>query len=214
MTLYPVTLNVEGWPCLIVGGGAMGFARAQRLHSAGAALVIVSPAFDPEFDRLVGVERRERTFEESDLQGMRLAVAATNDSQINDTIARACEEQEILCNVVDGSSRGRFSVPAVVERGSLQVAVSTGGASPALAGAMCAWLEDRLPADTENYVTFLAEARARAKEELHNDAVRSRLARRLASKEGYETFHRMDEDERQKWLDTLIESQAAEADQK
>ena len=210
MTLYPVTLNVEGWSCLIVGGGAMGFVRAQRLHGAGAALVLVSPVFDSEFDRLTGVERRERKFEESDLQGMRLAVAATNDSSTNDSIARACEERAILCNVVDGSSRGRFSVPAVVERGSLQVAVSTGGASPALAGAMCDWLEDRLPADTEKYVAFLAEARTRAKKELDDDSVRSRLARRLASKEGYETFHGMDEAERRKWLDTLIESQAAE----
>lgn len=209
MTLYPVTLNVEGWPCLVVGGGAIGFARAERLNRAGATLVIVSPAFDPEFDRLMGAERRERKFEESDLQGMRLAVAATNDPRINDTIARACEGRAILCNVVDGSSRGRFSVPAVVERGSLQVAVSTGGAAPALAGALCAWLEDRLPADTEKYVAFLAEARARAKEELHDDSVRSRLARRLASKEGYETFHEMDEHGRRKWLDTLIEAQAA-----
>lgn len=209
MTLYPVTLNVEGWPCLIVGGGAMGFARAERLNRAGATLVIVSPAFDPEFDRLTGAQRRVRKFEESDLQGMRLAVAATNDPRINDTIARACEKRAILCNVVAGSSCGSFSVPAVVERGSLQVAVNTGGASPALAGAMCAWLEDRLPADTEKYVVFLAQARTRAKEELHDDSVRSRLARSLASKEGYETFHGMDEAERQKWLDTLIESHSA-----
>lgn len=191
----------------------MGFARARRLHNAGATLVLVSPAFDSEFDRLTGAERRARKFEESDLQGMRLAVAATNDPRINDTIARACEERAILCNVVDGSSGGSFSVPAVVERGSLQVAVSTGGASPALAGAVCAWLEDRLPADTEKYVAFLAEARTRAKEDLDDDSMRSGLARRLASKEGYETFHGMDEDERRKWLDTLIESQAAAAGQ-
>ena len=213
MALYPVALNVEGWPCLIVGGGAMGFARAQRLHDAGAALAIVSPAFDSGFDRLKGIERRQSTFDESDLQGMRLAVAATNDSQINESVARACEERAILCNLVDRSSFGSFSVPAVVQRGSLQVAVNTGGASPALAGALCAWLEDWLPADTEKYVGFLAEARARAKEELHNDAVRSGLARHLASKEGYETFHKMSEDERRIWLDTLIESRAAAAGQ-
>ena len=213
MTLYPVALNVESWPCLVVGGGTMGFARAQRLHAAGAVLIVVSPTFDSGFDRLKNVEYREHVFEESDLQGIRLAVAATNDPEINDFVARVCEERAILCNVVDGSSHGRFSVPAVVERGPLQVAVNTGGGSPALAGALRAWLEERLPPDMEGYVAFLAEARVRAKEELNDEVKRSCLARRLASKEGYESFHKLDENERRNWLNTLIESQAAAAGQ-
>ena len=106
--------------------------KARKLLQAGAEVVVVSSEMRPE---LLGmnVEAYKRAYEYGDLEGAELAFAATDSREVNAAVAREARERGVRVNVADRPSEGDFAVPATLRRGGLQVAVSTGGASPALA---------------------------------------------------------------------------------
>jgi precorrin-2 dehydrogenase/sirohydrochlorin ferrochelatase len=116
----------------VVGGGAVATRKARKLLQAGAEVVVVSSEMRPE---LLGmnVEAYKRAYEYGDLEGAELAFAATDSREVNAAVAREARERGVRVNVADRPSEGDFAVPATLRRGGLQVAVSTGGASPALA---------------------------------------------------------------------------------
>jgi precorrin-2 dehydrogenase/sirohydrochlorin ferrochelatase len=136
MKYYPVFLDLRGRPCLVVGGGTVAERKAVSLLDAGADLTIVSPSLTPALRELVHrnkVRHRPKVFEEPDLTRFFLAIAATNNPTVNTTIAAACRARGVLVNVATAPEASAFIVPSVVERGDLMIAVSTCGASPALA---------------------------------------------------------------------------------
>lgn len=130
--LYPVFLDLSGRRCVVVGGGAVATRKVSKLLEAGAEVVVVSPEVRPE---LLGmnVEVYDRAYEYGDLEGVDLAFAATDSREVNAAVAREARERGVRINVADRPSEGDFSVPSTLRRGGLQVAVSTGGASPTLA---------------------------------------------------------------------------------
>lgn len=105
--------------------------KARKLLQARAEVVVISPETTPELES-VAVEIR-RPYEEGDLEGAYLAFAATDSREVNAAVAREAKERGVLVNVADRPSEGDFALPSMLRRGRLQVAVSTGGASPALA---------------------------------------------------------------------------------
>jgi siroheme synthase-like protein len=117
---------------VVVGGGAVAARKARKLWQAGAGVVVVSPEVLPELEDM-SVETRYRPYEYGDLEGADLAFAATDSRGANAAVAREAETRGIRVNVADRSSEGDFAVPSTLRRGGLQVAVSTGGASPTLA---------------------------------------------------------------------------------
>ena len=144
MALYPLFLDLAGQICLVAGLGAVGRRKAAGLIAAGPALIrMVDPA-SPHADekRLfseasaagVKLSREERPFAPEDLDGCALAFAATGDNAVNRNIAALCRERRIPCNVADEPDLSDFMAPAVWRQANIQVAVSTCGASPALAG--------------------------------------------------------------------------------
>src|SRR5215213_2631023 len=123
-------LDLRARRCVVVGGGAVGLEKVQGLLACGASVTVVAPEVVPRFHEL-DVVWRPRTYRARDLSGAFLVVAATSERHVNER-AHA-EARAMLCNVADVPDLCNFILPAVHREGPIAVAVSTGGASPALA---------------------------------------------------------------------------------
>ena len=133
---YPVYLDIEERNVLIIGGGNVCARKAETMMKYGAHVTIVSPEFTDEIEewaRQGVLEIHRKPYEVPDLNGASIVIASTDDPCINARIARDCRRRKIPVNVVDVTHLCEFIVPAIVESGSIQIAVSTGGKSPALA---------------------------------------------------------------------------------
>ena len=136
MKYYPAFLDLRDRPCLVVGGGQVAERKAIALFDAGADLSVVSPTLTPHLRELADkgkITHHPRNFNDHDLTGMFLAVAATDDDAVNAAVAHACRKNGVLVNVATAPDEGTFIVPSMVERGDLLIAISTCGDSPALA---------------------------------------------------------------------------------
>jgi precorrin-2 dehydrogenase / sirohydrochlorin ferrochelatase len=125
-------LDVAGRRCLVVGGGPVGAEKASGLLACGARVTVVSPELDRSFEPLE-VEWQPRRYRSADLEGIFLVIAATSRRAVNERVHRDAEGRGMLCNVADVPELCNFILPAVHREGPITVAVSTGGASPALA---------------------------------------------------------------------------------
>jgi precorrin-2 dehydrogenase / sirohydrochlorin ferrochelatase len=132
VVLYPIFLDLSGRRCVVVGGGKVANRKARKLLQARARVVVISPEIGADLES-VAVEVHRRPYREGDLDGAYLAFAATDSREANAAVAREAKERGIPVNVADRPSDGDFALPATLRRGGLQVAVSTGGASPTLA---------------------------------------------------------------------------------
>ncbi len=153
---YPLLLDLDGRPCLVVGGGPVAARKVDGLAGAGAAITVVAPeavARIAEAHTAGRLTWRERTFREEDLEGQVLAFAATSDPGVNRTVAEAARLRGVWVNRADDPADGDFHVPASLRRGTVTVAVATDGASPALA----AWLRDRVAEGLPPELATLAE---------------------------------------------------------
>ena len=149
---YMACLDLEGRACLVVGGGQVGLEKAKSLLDCGATVTVVAPQIEPDLQRLPVRWRRKR-YQAADLDGHFLVVAATSNSSLNRRIFLDADERSLLCNVVDTPELCSFILPAVYRRDPIVLAVSTGGASPALAKR----LRDELGAQIEEQHVALAE---------------------------------------------------------
>ncbi|HZR50250.1 MAG TPA: bifunctional precorrin-2 dehydrogenase/sirohydrochlorin ferrochelatase, partial [Streptosporangiaceae bacterium] len=133
---YPIFIDVEDREVVIIGGGNVCARKAETMLRYGASVTVVSPEFTPEIEAWAKdgrIDIRRKEYDEGDLQGASIVIASTDDLCVNGRIARDCRRRRIPVNVVDVTHLCEFIVPAIVERGSIQIAVSTGGKSPALA---------------------------------------------------------------------------------
>jgi len=129
---YMACLDLEGRSCLVVGGGTVALEKVRGLLDCGARVTVVAPQIVDELSTL-DVELVEREYCASDLDGRFLVVAATSIPSLNRRVHRDAEARSLLCNVVDLPELCNFILPAVLRRDPIAIAVSTGGASPALA---------------------------------------------------------------------------------
>lgn len=129
---YMTCLDLEGRPVLVVGGGRVGLEKVEGLLASGARVTVVAPQVVPELETLP-VELVRRGYLPEDLDGRFLVVAATSTPSVNRRVFRDAEARALLCNVVDVPELCSFILPAVHREGPIAVAISTGGASPALA---------------------------------------------------------------------------------
>jgi precorrin-2 dehydrogenase/sirohydrochlorin ferrochelatase len=129
---YMACLDLRGRRCVVVGGGTVGHEKAAGLAACGAAVTVVSPELDPSFASLE-VDWRPGRYRRGDLRRAFLVIAATSDRSVNERVSRDAEARGMLCNVADVPELCNFILPAVHREGPIAIAVSTGGASPALA---------------------------------------------------------------------------------
>jgi precorrin-2 dehydrogenase/sirohydrochlorin ferrochelatase len=129
---YLACLDLEGRRCLVVGGGKVGLQKAKGLVDCGAVVTVVAPQIEPELERLA-IRWRQKRYESADLEGNHLVVAATPMRSVNRRVFDDAEARSMLVNVVDTPDLCSFILPAVYRRDPIALAISTGGASPALA---------------------------------------------------------------------------------
>jgi precorrin-2 dehydrogenase/sirohydrochlorin ferrochelatase len=189
--LFPLFLKLDGRRCLVVGAGTVAESKIDSLLRAGAQVLVVAPAATPRVRTLAAEGRlqwRERVFADSDLAGACLAVAATNSEAGNEAVFDACRRQGILCNAVDDPSHCDFFYGAVVRRGALQIAISTGGSSPGLASRIRQELEAQFGPEYEPWLAHVAEQRRQIlAAELPSDRKRAELER-VSSRSSFEEF--------------------------
>lgn len=214
LPLFPAFLDVRGRAVVIVGGGEVATRKARSLERCGAAVTIVAPELCAALAQQVkrgAMRHRAKRFAEDDLAGAELAVAATNDESVNREIAAAARAAGIAVNVADDAERSTFVMASVVERGPLQVAISTSGASPALARRLRARIEGAIP---EGYGTLAALAgryRAAATRRLPDPEARKRFWERVM--EGPIAAHAIEgrESEAREALERALEEAARDA---
>ncbi len=148
MDFLPVFMNVKGRKCLVVGGGKVASRKVFMLLRAGAAVTVVSPELCQDLEirkNEAEIIHLPRGFEEGDLQDCRLVIAATNDETVNRTVSELAQQKGIPVNVVDAPDLCSFIVPSIIDRNPVQIAISTGGASPVLARLLRSRLETFIP---------------------------------------------------------------------
>jgi precorrin-2 dehydrogenase / sirohydrochlorin ferrochelatase len=158
VVLYPIFLDLSGRRCVVVGGGEVANRKARKLLQARARVVVISPELGAELES-VAVEIHRRPYREGDLEGACLAFAATSSREVNAAVAREAKERGVPVNVADKPSEGDFALPSTLRRGRLQVAVSTGGASPTLARRIRDELEEAFGPEWAGIVERLNAAR-------------------------------------------------------
>jgi len=179
-------LKLEGRHCIVVGAGAVARPKIESLLHANADVTVIAPEAQPEIAALARdgrLEWRARVFAPDDLAGAFLVVAATNRKPVNHAVAEAARTQGVLCNSVDDPPDCDFYYPSVLERGDLQIAISTAGKSPALAMQLREELSTMLPEDTGPWLDALGEQRLRALAALPPGDERKQILHQLAHRE-------------------------------
>lgn len=179
-------LRTCGKRCLVVGGGTVAHRKVEDCLRAGLEVLVVSPSLVPPLRDLVGrgsVAWREGEFRPEDLEGM-LVVFAAAPPEVNRGVCEAARRAGVLVNVVDCPELSDFVSPAVLQRGPVTVAVSTGGASPALAARIRDRIAGVLPEEWGEWAEVLAGFRRSARERVPDPRTRQELLRRAAALDG------------------------------
>jgi precorrin-2 dehydrogenase len=193
VNLFPMFLKLSGRECLVVGAGRIGEPKIESLLQAEARVRVVAP----RASRKVTVQAlggwilwEPRKFIPTDLDRVFLVVAATNSHRVNQQIFREAQRRNVLCNVVDDPPHCDFYYPAIVRRGQLQIAISTGGQSPSLAQRLRQELEQQFGPEYETWVEQLGEARRQLLAHSLPPRRRKALLHQLASRESLEAKNR------------------------
>jgi siroheme synthase-like protein len=158
MGVYPIVIELEARPCVVIGGGAVAERKVEGLLDVRAQVTVVSPRLSPQLDawaRVGAICHVARAYRPGDLAGFALAFVATDDGAVNAAVAAEGRRDGVWVNAADDPVHCDFLLPAVLRRGDLLVAVSTGGGSPALSSRV----RDEIAAVlTEDYAGLAAVA--------------------------------------------------------
>jgi len=196
--LFPMFLKLAERPCLVVGAGMIGESKTASLLEAEARVRVVAPKATEQVRAWADAKKIEwlaREFKAEDLRGMFLVVAATSSTAVHERIFDEATQRGVLCNIVDVPPLCDFYYPAVVQRGSLQIAVSTGGQSPALAQRLRKELEEQFGPEYAAWVEELGTKREELQAAKLDAEERKRILHEQASEESFEAF-------RHKWKES------------
>lgn len=195
MQLYFVGLKIKGRCTVVIGGGQIAERKVAALLDAGASVTVISKNFSPG---LLGMAARteiqllHREYLKGDLNQAFLAVAATDSREVNETVAEEARESRVLINVVDEPDLCDFYVPAVVKRGDLQIAITSGGASPLLSKSIRIDLERQYGPAYDKLVEMLGQLRIQLKTSVSDRENRYRAERDFLKSEALEFIKKGD----------------------
>lgn len=167
MDFLPVFLNIRQHDCLVVGGGEIAARKVALLEMAGAAINVVSPELCDELSDMAAegrINHTEREFQVDDIASQRVIIAATNLRDVNELVSRTAQEKGIPVNVVDNPDLCSFIMPSIIDRSPVQIAISTGGASPVLARLLRGRLESSVPSACGRLASLVEEYREAVKQ--------------------------------------------------
>jgi precorrin-2 dehydrogenase / sirohydrochlorin ferrochelatase len=163
MSYYPIFLELTGRRCIVIGGGAVAERKVDGLLAAGAEITVVSPEISEALRRSIpqqSLKHVARKYESGDLAGFAMAFVATDDGAVNAAVFDEARSRGIWVNCADDPRHCDFISPAVIRRGELAVAISSGGASPATTRAIREELESYLTEEFADLVQTASEARS------------------------------------------------------
>jgi len=164
---YPISLNLSGKKCVVVGGGVVALRKVRGLLEHGANVEVISPSVCSEISALaeageIGV--KVKRYEHGDLDDAFLVIVATAESDTNREVAREARRRKVLVNVVDDPEQSDFNVPSIVRQRDLIIAISTGGKSPALARKIRTRLEKIFGEEYASLTDLIDEVRSELKQ--------------------------------------------------
>ena len=163
---YIACLRLTGRRCLVIGGGEVGLEKVEGLLACDGDVTLIAPEARPELVQLAlegSIQWEQRSYRSEDLDGALIAIAATDDTELNIRVFEDAEARSMLVNVVDVPPLCNFILPAIVRTGPLAVAISTAGASPALAKRMKREIAEQFGEPYANLAILLNDARGWAK---------------------------------------------------
>jgi len=175
---YPIYIDIENREVVIIGGGNVCARKAETMMKYGARVTVVAPELTGEIETWAREERlsvKRKRYDHGDLEGANIVIASTDDTSVNEQIAADCRARRIPVNVVDVTPLCEFIIPAIVESGSIQIAVSTGGKSPAIARTLKEDLQRFIGPEYAEVNDVLATLRDGAKATLPTDVDRKRF---------------------------------------
>jgi siroheme synthase-like protein len=191
MSLFPAFLKLDGRLAVVVGGGNLAEQKIPGLLQAGARVRVVAPCISAKVGKWVrdkAVEWVAKPFDGDDLSGAFLVVAATSLKNLNAEVFQEAEKRNILCNAVDDIENCHFYYGSIVQRGDLQIAISTNGKSPALAQRLRKELEGQFGAEYEVWLEWLGAAREALRAQAGDVESTKRWLHVLASRPMFERF--------------------------
>lgn len=172
MKYLPIFINIHNRNCLVVGGGKIATRKTALLLKAGANVTVMAPKLGNTLNSWLAagkITRRDEAFDaNTDISNYRIVIAATDDTRINRAISNKAQNSSIPVNVVDHPDDGTFIIPSIVDREPVQIAISTGGASPVLARLLRGKLESTIPAAYGRLAALVEEFREKAKARFDN----------------------------------------------
>ena len=184
--MYPLNWKAEGRSCLDIGAGHVALRKVQGLLSAGACVTVEAPEAEEAILRLAEagqIRYVSKRFEPGDEIGFALVISTSGSASVAEYLSQAAKEQHWLYNAADFPSLGNCTIPAHFERGSLMVAVSTNGKSPAFAKYVKLWMEGAVPENFGLWLDQLSVLREEAKGKISTSAERERFWRTAFSSE-------------------------------
>ena len=191
MSLFPIFLKLTARPCIVIGAGNLAESKIESLQTANARVTVIAPHAT---DRIAAMAEsgevawHQREYATGDLAGHFLVIAATDNPAVNRAVFAEAESSGVLINAVDDPPFCDFYFPSVVRRGDLQIAISTAGASPALAQRLRKEINALLPLDTGDWLSELGNLRREVLQMEPLNEARRELLHQLASREvcGYD----------------------------
>ena len=193
MSLFPIFLKLQSRLAIVVGGGIVSEGKISGLLAAHARVRVISPSITPALAARVREGRIDwvpKAFAPGDLAGAYLVVAATSAVGVNEAVFHEAESRGVLCNAVDDVEHCNFYYPAIVQRGDLQIAVSTNGKSPALAQRLRKELEAQFDPEYEAWLEWLGAAREALRASSKDAEANKKILHSLASRPSFEQFLR------------------------
>jgi precorrin-2 dehydrogenase/sirohydrochlorin ferrochelatase len=190
-SLFPMFLKLSGRPCLVVGAGTVAESKIESLMVTGARVRVVSAEATPAVRSWAAAKKidwQQRRFQPTDLRGMFLVVAATSSTRLHRKIFAEARRRGVRCNVVDVPELCDFYYPSVVQRGALQIAISTAGKSPSLAQRLRKELEEVYGPEYEPWLEHLGKMREKIFAANLDPEERKRRLHAVASRQAFLLF--------------------------
>lgn len=162
MGYYPIFVELEGRPCLVIGGGHEAQRKVAGLLAAGGKVTVIAPKLTKDLQAKLAageIDLEQREYREGDLAGYEVCMVATDDGAVNAEVAAEGRRAGIWVNAADDTKNCDFILPAVIRSGEITLAASTGGASPALARRLREELEAYLTEEMPALLELLREVR-------------------------------------------------------
>ena len=205
---YPVYLNLKGKRVVVIGGGEVAERKVTSLMEAGAAITVVSPGLTPKLLSLIkanAMDWQKRPYTHGDCSGAVMVLSATDDPKVSQAVWDEATRAGVLVNTADQPALCDFIMPAVVRRGDLTVAISTGGASPALAATLREKLSRMLGPEYEQLLEVLARARPEIQRRFEDERDRKALHYRILDSDLMTLLQQGDRDGAERRLKEIVE---------